>query len=119
MARPPASGAGRSLVRGNAGGNDLGGASGTIHVTNASDMASGPSDFTNANPGGLFVNHQVIRAMSCTMGWIVAIVGANLLTSRHDRDRLRRGRREVRAVRTKAPCLRASAPATFPGDDRY
>src|SRR5512132_765759 len=27
--------------------------------------------------------------------------------------------RTVRAVRTKAPCLRASAPATFPRDDRY
>jgi len=56
-----------------------GDASGTIRVANASDTASSPSDFTNANPGACSPTITFITPCDGWPGRVVAIIGTNLL----------------------------------------
>ena len=56
-----------------------GDASGTIHVTGASDTASSGTDFTNANPGGCSPTITFITPCDGSPGRVVAIIGTNLL----------------------------------------
>jgi IPT/TIG domain len=56
-----------------------GDASGTIHVTSASDTASSGTDFTNANPGGCSPTITFITPCDGSPGRVVAIIGTNLL----------------------------------------
>ena len=58
-----------------------GDASGTIHVTNASDTASSPSDFTSANPGGCSPTITFVTPCAGLPGMVVTILGTNLLKS--------------------------------------
>src|SRR5918996_442271 len=58
-----------------------GGATGTIHVTSASDTASSTTDFTNANPGGCSPTITYFTPCGAPAGTIVTIIGTNLLTS--------------------------------------
>ena len=58
-----------------------GGASGTIHVANASDTASSPSDFTDANPGGCSPTITYVTPCGGAAGTVVTMVGTNLLKS--------------------------------------
>jgi IPT/TIG domain len=58
-----------------------GDASGTIHVTNASETASGATDFTNATPGGCSPTITLITPCSGPAATVVTIIGANLLKS--------------------------------------
>jgi len=59
-----------------------GDASGTIHVTNASDTASSATDFTNANPGGCSPTITFITpCIGGAAGTVVTIIGTNLLKS--------------------------------------
>jgi hypothetical protein len=53
--------------------------SGTIHVTNASDTANSPTDFTNANPGACSPTIKTLTPCSGSAGTTVAITGTNLL----------------------------------------
>jgi IPT/TIG domain len=54
-------------------------ASGTIHVTNASDTASSGTEFSNANPGGCSPTITSITPCGGSSGDVVIITGANLL----------------------------------------
>jgi hypothetical protein len=56
-----------------------GDASGTIHVTNASDTASSTMDFTNANPGGCSPTITYFTPCGGAPGTTVTITGTNLL----------------------------------------
>jgi hypothetical protein len=56
-------------------------ASGMIHVTNASDTASGPSEFANANPGDCSPTITYFTPCSGGPGHVVTIIGTNLLKS--------------------------------------
>jgi len=56
-----------------------GDASGTIHVTNASNTASSGRDFTNANPGGCSPTILFLSLCSGSGGEMVTIIGTNLL----------------------------------------
>jgi hypothetical protein len=60
-----------------------GDASGTIRVTNASDTASSPTDFTNANPGGCSPTITFFTPCGGAASWgtVVTIIGTNLLKS--------------------------------------
>jgi hypothetical protein len=58
-----------------------GDASGTIHVTNASAIASSATDFTNANPGGCSPTITFVTPCGGWPGRVVAIIGTNLLMS--------------------------------------
>ena len=60
-----------------------GDASGTIRVANASDTASSPTDFTNANPGGCSPTISFFWPCGGAASWgtVVTIVGTNLLKS--------------------------------------
>jgi hypothetical protein len=58
-----------------------GDASGTIHVTNASDTASSAREFTNADPGGCAPTVFGLIPCSGPPGTIVNVYGANLLKS--------------------------------------
>jgi hypothetical protein len=58
-----------------------GDASGTIHVTNASDTASSTTDFTNANPGGCSPTITFFTPCGGAAGTTVRIIGTNLLKS--------------------------------------
>jgi IPT/TIG domain len=58
-----------------------GDASGTIHVTNASDTASGPTEFVNANPGDCSPTITYFTPCSGSPGFAVTIIGTNLLKS--------------------------------------
>jgi IPT/TIG domain len=60
-----------------------GDASGTIHISNASDTASSPTDFTNANPGGCSPTISFFWPCGGAASWgtVVTIVGTNLLKS--------------------------------------
>jgi hypothetical protein len=58
-----------------------GDASGMIHVTNASDTASGPTDFANANPGDCSPTITYFMPCSGGPGLVVTIIGTNLLRS--------------------------------------
>jgi hypothetical protein len=53
--------------------------SGTIHVTNASDTASSPTDFTNTNPGACSPAITQLTPCSGSAGTTVVITGMNLL----------------------------------------
>jgi hypothetical protein len=53
--------------------------SGTIHVTNASDTANSPTDFTNANPGACSPTIKTLTPCSGSAGTTVVITGTNLL----------------------------------------
>jgi hypothetical protein len=53
--------------------------SGTIHVTNASDTASSPTDFTNTNPGACSPTITQLTPCSGSAGTTVLITGMNLL----------------------------------------
>jgi IPT/TIG domain len=53
--------------------------SGTIHVTNASDTASSPTDFTNTNPGACSPTITQLTPCSGSAGTTVVITGTNLL----------------------------------------
>jgi hypothetical protein len=53
--------------------------SGTIHVTNASDTANSPSDFTNANPGACSPTIKTLTPCAGSAGTTVVITGTNLL----------------------------------------
>jgi hypothetical protein len=55
--------------------------SGTIHVTNASDTASSPTDFTNTNPGACSPTITQLTPCSGSAGTTVLITGKNLLAS--------------------------------------
>src|SRR6266545_5471946 len=55
--------------------------SGTIHVTNASDTANSPSDFTNTNPGACSPTITSLTPCSGSAGTTVVITGTNLLAS--------------------------------------
>jgi hypothetical protein len=55
--------------------------SGTIHVTNASDTASSPTDFTNTNPGACSPTITSLTPCSGSAGTTVVITGTNLLAS--------------------------------------
>ncbi len=59
-----------------------GDASGPIHVSNASDTASGPTEFANTNPGNC--SPTITYFTPCTdpgPGLVVTIIGTNLLKS--------------------------------------
>ncbi len=56
-----------------------GDASGPIHVTNASDIASGPTEFANANPGDCSPTITYFTPCSGVPGLVVTIIGTNLL----------------------------------------
>jgi hypothetical protein len=56
-------------------------ASGMIHVTNASDTASGPTEFANANPGDCSPTITYFTPCSGGPGHVVTIIGTNLLKS--------------------------------------
>jgi IPT/TIG domain len=56
-----------------------GDASGTIHVSNASDTASSTMDFTNANPGGCSPTITFFTPCGGAEGTTVRIIGTNLL----------------------------------------
>jgi hypothetical protein len=58
-----------------------GDASGTIQVTNASDTATSPTDFTNANPGGCSPSITYFTPCTGSPGIVVTIIGTNLLKS--------------------------------------
>jgi hypothetical protein len=59
-----------------------GDASGTIHVTNASDTASSSSEFANTNPGGCSPTITFITpCLGGAAGTVVTIIGTNLLKS--------------------------------------
>jgi hypothetical protein len=58
-----------------------GDASGRIHVTNASDTASSPTKFANANPGGCSPTITFVTPCGGPAGTVVTIVGTNLLKS--------------------------------------
>ena len=58
-----------------------GGASGTIHVTNATDTATSATAFTNANPGGCSPTISFFMPCGGEAGTQVTIVGTNLLKS--------------------------------------
>jgi hypothetical protein len=58
-----------------------GDASGPIHVTNASDTASGPTEFANANPGDCSPTITYFTPCSGVPGLVVTIIGTNLLKS--------------------------------------
>jgi IPT/TIG domain len=59
-----------------------GDASGTIHVTNASDTASSSSEFANATPGGCSPTITFITpCLGGAAGTVVTIIGTNLLKS--------------------------------------
>ena len=58
-----------------------GDASGPIHVTNASDIASGPTEFANANPGDCSPTITYFTPCSGVPGLVVTIIGTNLLKS--------------------------------------
>jgi hypothetical protein len=58
-----------------------GDASGTIHVSNASDTASSTMDFTNANPGGCSPTITFFTPCGGAAGTTVTIIGTNLLKS--------------------------------------
>jgi hypothetical protein len=53
--------------------------SGTIHVTNASDTANSPTDFTNANPGACSPTIKTLTPCTGSAGTTVVITGTNLL----------------------------------------
>ncbi len=55
--------------------------SGTIHVTNASDTASSPTDFTNTNPGACSPTITSLTPCSGSAESTVVITGTNLLAS--------------------------------------
>jgi hypothetical protein len=58
-----------------------GDAGGTIRVTNASDTASGPTEFANANPGDCSPTITYFTPCSGVPGLVVTIIGTNLLKS--------------------------------------
>jgi IPT/TIG domain len=58
-----------------------GAARGTIHVSNASDTASSPTDFTNASPGGCSPTITYFTPCGTPAGAIVTVIGTNLLKS--------------------------------------
>jgi hypothetical protein len=58
-----------------------GDASGTIHVSNASDTASSTMEFTNANPGGCSPTITFFTPCGGWPGLVVRIIGTNLLKS--------------------------------------
>jgi hypothetical protein len=53
--------------------------SGTIHVTNASDTANSPTDFTNTNPGACSPTITSLTPCAGAAGTTVVITGGNLL----------------------------------------
>jgi hypothetical protein len=54
---------------------------GTIHVTNASDTATSPTDFTNTNPGACSPTITSFTPCAGSAGTTVTITGRNLLKS--------------------------------------
>jgi hypothetical protein len=58
-----------------------GDASGTIHVSNASDTTSSTMDFTNATPGGCSPTITFFKPCGGAAGTTVRIIGTNLLKS--------------------------------------
>jgi hypothetical protein len=56
-----------------------GATSGPIHVTNASDTANSPTDFTNTNPGACSPTIKSLTPCAGSAGTTVVITGTNLL----------------------------------------
>jgi IPT/TIG domain len=56
-----------------------GATSGPIHVTNASDTANSPTDFTNTNPGACSPTIKSLTPCTGSTGTTVVITGTNLL----------------------------------------
>jgi hypothetical protein len=58
-----------------------GATSGPIHLTNASDTANSPTDFTNTNPGACSPTIKSLTPCTGSAGTTVVITGTNLLAS--------------------------------------
>jgi hypothetical protein len=88
-----------------------GATSGPIHLTNASDIANSPTDFTNTNPGACSPTIKSMAPCEGSAGTTVVITGTNLLKDSATTTTAAVGG-DVRFAPYAAPATHTGAPET-------